>query len=187
MSIQRRRKPDTERSIRLFSFAAVVCLSLGVCFIFLVTRSETYPGLLISCSAPILTFFGVALIPGILWQIFWPGSRRNRFLRSSDRKQGRIIDRHKERLRVSLKDLPGDELGCTLGLIAVILSRVIPIYMHELVLEFGAIRPDTTVEKVSLRAVVSARIFDRYYPGSAVEVKYLPEDPCIAILEGERS
>ena len=88
---------------------------------------------------------------------------------------------------MSLKDLPGDELGCTLGLIAVIVSRIVPIYTHELDIKFNAARPDATVDEVSLRAFVSAKIFNRYLPGSAVEVKYLPEDPCIAILEGERS
>jgi hypothetical protein len=129
MNIQRRRKPDTGRTIRLFSVAAVLCLSVGAYSLWVSVRSKN-PTVL-ACVGPILLFFGVAIIPGILWQIFWPGSSRNRFRQSSDIKPARIIDRHKERMRVSLKDMPGDELGCVLGLMAVLISRVIPIYIHE--------------------------------------------------------
>ncbi len=111
-------------------------------------------------------------------------SQRNVFRRLSITARAKIIDRHNySEPHIRLKDFTYgvggacEEVGCILGLIAYLITSIFRFYRYKLIVQFSAIRPNDEIEQVTLEAMVSSNIYNRYPVGSIVEVRYLKEKP----------
>ena len=100
----------------------------------------------------------VAIVP-ILLMRFWVGRRRKVFARSSATAKAKVVDQKK--------------VGGTLGSLG-----------YRLIIEFDAVRPDTSIEPIMLEVTVPRDIHE-YAPGASLDVRYSTEDPTVAILEYE--
>ena len=115
------------------------------------------------CVALFVTLVGATLVAWGLWSWLSPTSARNLFLTSHVQTEGAVTGLDKEKSR----------------------SDYGPNYRYYVTILFKADDANMGMRVMELKADVAHRIWKRTKTGDTVGVRYVPQDPRIALIQGE--
>ena len=116
------------------------------------------------CVAVFVTLVGAALVAWSLWRWLSPASPRNLFLASHRHTDGTVTGLDKKKGR----------------------SDYGPVYRYYATVLFEADDANMGTRVLALRAEVADRVWKQMKTGDTVGVRYVPQDPRVALIDGER-